>query len=75
MKVDRHFAFQIVSILMLACCSGHSQSETKPAPLTVVADIPVPGPAVRFDYQSLDSTSGRLYISHMNANQLMGVRR
>lgn len=39
--------------------------------LTLVADIPMPGPAVRFDYQSFDPASGRLYISHMNANQLI----
>jgi hypothetical protein len=31
----------------------------------------MPGPAVRFDYQSLDIHSGRIYISHMNANQLV----
>jgi DNA-binding beta-propeller fold protein YncE len=40
-------------------------------PLRVVADIPLPGPAVRFDYQYFDSTQGRLYIAHMNANQLV----
>jgi DNA-binding beta-propeller fold protein YncE len=42
-----------------------------PAPLRQVADIPLPGPAVRFDYQSLDATTGRLYISHMNADHLV----
>ena len=31
----------------------------------------MPGLAARFDYQSLDSTSGRLYISHMGADQLV----
>jgi DNA-binding beta-propeller fold protein YncE len=41
------------------------------APLTKIADIPMPGAAVRFDYQSLDTTTGRLYLSHMNANQLV----
>jgi DNA-binding beta-propeller fold protein YncE len=41
--------------------------------LRVVADVPLPGPAVRFDYQSLDVTSGRLYIAHMNADQLVVV--
>jgi len=41
------------------------------APLTKVADIPMPGSAVRFDYQSFDTTTGRLYLSHMNANQLV----
>src|SRR6266478_6601140 len=40
-------------------------------PLKKVADIPMPGPAVRFDYQSLDSSQGRLYIAHMNADQLV----
>jgi DNA-binding beta-propeller fold protein YncE len=29
-------------------------------------DIPLPGRPVRFDYQSQDPQSGRLYISHMN---------
>lgn len=36
-----------------------------------VADIPLPGDTSRFDYQSLDPTTGRLYISHMDAGQLL----
>jgi DNA-binding beta-propeller fold protein YncE len=60
----------------LACLllgTGHSQS----APRTTVpvlqrlVDIPLPGPAVRFDYQSIDTTANRLYISHMDANELV----
>ncbi len=39
--------------------------------LTKVVDVPMPGPAVRFDYQSFDPASGRLYIAHMNADQLV----
>lgn len=39
--------------------------------LKQVADIPMPGPAVRFDYQNLDVEHGRLYIAHMNADQLV----
>src|SRR5712691_5447889 len=34
-------------------------------------DIPLPGSPVRFDYQSIDPTSRRLYISHMGAGQLV----
>jgi DNA-binding beta-propeller fold protein YncE len=41
------------------------------APLRLVADVGLPGAPVRFDYQSLDATTGRLYISHMNADQLV----
>jgi hypothetical protein len=39
--------------------------------LDLVADVPMPGPAVRFDYQSLDAQHGRLYIAHMNADQMV----
>jgi len=40
------------------------------APLRVVTDIPLPGLAKRFDYQSFDSTTNRLYISHMRGDRL-----
>ena len=40
-------------------------------PLTIVADVALPGPAKRFDYQSFDATTGRLYISHMRGDRLV----
>jgi DNA-binding beta-propeller fold protein YncE len=41
---------------------------TQPKPgLTLVREIPLPGPANRFDYQSVDPASGRIYMNHMNA--------
>ncbi len=46
--------------------------ETAPV-LRVVADIPLPGPAVRFDYLSLDIRSDRLYIAHMGAGEIVVV--
>lgn len=39
--------------------------------LRTVADIPLPGPANRFDYQSVDPATRRLYISHMNAGRVV----
>ena len=33
--------------------------------------MPLPGPSNRFDYTSLDPTTGTLYIAHMNAGQLL----
>jgi DNA-binding beta-propeller fold protein YncE len=36
-----------------------------------VAEVALPGPAVRFDYQSLDSSANRLYLSHMDAGELV----
>ncbi|HEY6809075.1 MAG TPA: YncE family protein [Gemmatimonadales bacterium] len=43
------------------------------APLHVVADRPLTGGASRFDYQSLEAGTGRLFISHMGAGQLVTV--
>ena len=60
------------ALLALAVCTVTFAGARKQAdPLTTVADVPLPGPAVRFDYQSLDRAHGRLYISHMNAGQLV----
>ena len=39
--------------------------------LKKLADIPLPGGATRFDYQSLDADAGRLYFSHMGDGELM----
>jgi DNA-binding beta-propeller fold protein YncE len=57
--------------LISAACWRSAAEESNGSPLEKVADIPMPGPAVRFDYQSLDQSQGRLYLSHMNANQLV----
>ena len=41
------------------------------APLRLVADIPLPGSAYRFDYQSFEPARGRLFMSHMGAGRLV----
>lgn len=41
--------------------------------LQPVAQVPLPGSAVRFDYQSADTGRNRLYISHMDAGELVMV--
>src|SRR5438309_4978535 len=46
-------------------------ASTADAPLRLVADIPLPGSLSRFDYQRLEAGSGRLFISHMGAGQLV----
>jgi DNA-binding beta-propeller fold protein YncE len=37
--------------------------------LWLVREIPLPGPANRFDYQSVDPTTGRIYMNHMSAGR------
>lgn len=63
----------LFGVLALSSCKAQSRAnEARQNPaLVTVADVPLPGPAVRFDYQSFDASSGRLYIAHMNADQLV----
>src|SRR5438552_3593058 len=44
---------------------------TGDVPLRLVSDIALPGSASRFAYQSLEPGSGRSFISHMGAGQLV----
>jgi len=73
-KVGLRFGISLVGAgslwMILYSSSGSSPAETREV-LRAVADVPLPGPAVRFDYQSLNALNGRLYIAHMNADQLV----
>lgn len=40
-------------------------------PLTLVADVPLPGQASRFDYQAVDQVARRLYIAHLGDSSLL----
>ena len=40
-----------------------------PAGLRLIRELPLPGPANRFDYQSFDASTGRIYMNHMNAGR------
>jgi DNA-binding beta-propeller fold protein YncE len=66
-----HVLVLAICISVLACTPSLAQASSEFAPLRKVADVPLPGPAVRFDYQSIDPSRGRLYIAHMNADQLV----
>ncbi|MGC8550075.1 MAG: YncE family protein [Acidobacteriaceae bacterium] len=66
-------ALLAAALLVTAACSfAIAQPQTtSSAGMTLVATIPLPGPAVRFDYQSFNPSTGLLYISHMSANHLV----
>jgi len=61
----------LATLTAILGCSTPTLPAEDTVPLKVVADISLPGPAVRFDYQSFDRTHGRLYMAHMNADQLV----
>ena len=61
-------------VVMVAWASAQ---RTASLPLTLVSNVPLPGPTNRFDYASLDPSTNRLYLAHMDAGELLAfdVRR
>jgi DNA-binding beta-propeller fold protein YncE len=66
----KHHHLWLFVLVSASFAYGQSSTQTEKV-LTKVVDIPMPGPAVRFDYQTFDASSGRLYIAYMNADQLV----
>jgi DNA-binding beta-propeller fold protein YncE len=58
---------------LAAAPASPSAAKGMPLPLTTVARVPLSGPSVRFDYTSLDPATNRLYVSHMDADQLLAI--
>jgi len=63
----RLFGSPSASPLLLRIQASPSPARV-PAHLETVADIPLPGGASRFDYQSVDPRSRLLFISHLGAS-------
>jgi len=68
---NQKVASAVTLCLWGAAIAAMSFQTQEQSPLRKVADIPLPGKAVRFDYQSLDPAHKCLYIAHMNADQLV----
>jgi len=56
---------------LVAGCGGASAKDA--LPLREVARVPLSGPSVRFDYTSIDPVRNRLYVAHMDADELLVV--
>ncbi len=67
----------LAAFVAAVAASVASGSSTSGLPLQEVARVPLSGPANRFDYTSLDPTTNLLWISHMNASELLAfdIRR
>lgn len=55
---------------LLAACS-HNGAAPSGSLLSLVADVPLPGGATRFDYQEIDAAKGQLVVCHMNDNAVL----
>jgi DNA-binding beta-propeller fold protein YncE len=66
---------RLIGCLLIQGCGrdalGAAHAKDQAPILRLVADIPLPGPPSRFDYQSFDPASGRLYIAHMGAGEVL----
>lgn len=67
----------VLGVLLVACSAAPTQvagnaqpnqAQSTTLPLRVLADVPLTGGTTRFDYQSLDSSTGRLYIAHLGSD-------
>jgi DNA-binding beta-propeller fold protein YncE len=65
-------AATLAAFLVLAAGADARTSGTG-LPLKTVARVPLSGAAIRFDYTSLDPSTNMLWISHMDASQLLAV--
>jgi len=60
------FRVGIATAFVIATSAG-AFAQALPADFAVVRDVPLPGDTSRFDYESLDPGSHRLYIAHLGA--------
>jgi DNA-binding beta-propeller fold protein YncE len=62
----------LVSMLVGACSRAPS-AHSSPLPLQPVGEVALPGDGSRFDYASLDSARGLLFIAHLGASEVVEV--
>ena len=63
----------VLSILSLTCTakSPLPGSPSSSLPLRTLRDVPLSGGCTRFDYQSFDEDTGRLYIAHLGDSTMV----
>jgi DNA-binding beta-propeller fold protein YncE len=65
----------IGSLVLTACTTGlvHRSNSTRPLPLQPLGEIALPGNDSRFDYATVDSDRGLLFIAHLGASEMIQV--
>ncbi len=63
--------FLLWTVVMLFVPYLYPMGIANAAHLERIKDLPLPGRTARFDYETLDPASGRLYINQMGDNQLL----
>ncbi|AGB24359.1 hypothetical protein Mycsm_04106 [Mycobacterium sp. JS623] len=66
-------AVVIVAMIATGCANHSSSQSTSPLPLQPAGDIPLPGDNSRFDYASLDTQRGLLFVAHLGASEVVEI--
>jgi YVTN family beta-propeller protein len=68
--LGRSAAFAAIALSVSGACGRSTTAAPKSSspglPLTLVADVPLPGASTRFDYQDIDAAQGHLIVAHKN---------
>jgi hypothetical protein len=59
--------------MVVGACSRAPLAHSSPLPLQPVGEVALPGDGSRFDYASLDSGRGLLFIAHLGASEVVEV--
>jgi hypothetical protein len=60
----------LAAAIVALCAAAYAES---PLPLKAVVDITLPGPTNRFDYQSVNLRTHRLFIAHLGAGTVVVI--
>lgn len=60
-------------VVAVACADKSVQHNSSELPLRPVGEITLPGDNSRFDYASLDTQKGLLFVSHLGASEVIEV--
>jgi hypothetical protein len=70
-RTDTPLIAGLAALLVVYAAAAAPAARAAQPVLRQVADIPLPGAAARFDYQSFDPASRTLYIAHMGAGAVI----
>jgi len=70
MKQITLLALGIIALLLTGCVSWQRPTAPEAFGLRQVAEIPLPGSTSRWDYESLDPSTGRLFIAHLGGSSV-----
>ena len=60
----------VLGLLCAVSLPSATLAQQLPADFSTVRDVPLPGNTSRFDYESLDPQTHRLYITHLGAGTI-----